>query len=292
MTGSSSTWPSAPGCDWTALDFLARTVIDGDAANKEDWQLVRNPDAATFWEWSYGSVSERGDLLELVCDAYGRLPTMSANVHTWTHMERNERAMDVACQRFNGGPASGLYSRHQGGLTEFDSWERLVIDPRRGAFRVEHGDSWSRTQAFVSDGETTWTRNFLGDVIADSDGPRHVPSSAFDLLDPSWLADFDSRSYTRDRHNVRDILRMRTGVSSVKVVVQSRMNIYATDVEVIIDARLGFLHRLIQFVDGQPFQRVELGDIVLDPVLDPNVFQFDRRVHPYRRIPSSRTGWA
>jgi len=201
---------------------------------------------------------------------------MSATVYSWMHMERNERAMELARQRFKAGPVCGLSSRHRSGPLEYESWERLVIDPRKGAFRVEHEDSWNRQQVFVSDGETTWTDNFRGDTIAVPQPDRGVPSRAHDLLDPSWLVDFDCTSYARDRHNVREVLRMRTELTSAKVVVQRRLSLYATDVEVVIDARLGFLHRLIRFVDGQPFQRVALSDVVLDPVLDAKVFKFDR----------------
>jgi hypothetical protein len=219
-------------------------------------------------------VSERGDLLELVCDAYRLLPTMSATVHSWMHMELNECAMEEARHRFNGGPVSALYSRNRSGPAEYESHERLVLDPRSGAFRVEHGDSWDRIQVFVSDGQTTWTRNFRGDIIADSEGPRHVPSRGFELLDPSWLVDYECAGFTHDRHNVRDVLRSRAAISLAKPIVQSRMNVYAIDIEVIIDARLGFLHRLTQFIDGQPFHKVELRDLVLDPVLDVGVFHF------------------
>lgn len=219
-------------------------------------------------------MSERDNLLELVCDAYGRLPTMSAKVHSWMHMGRNERAMELA-QHFEPGQASGLSSHHRDGPLEYEGWERLVIDPRQGAFRVEHTDSWNRQQVWVSDGEMTWTNNFLGDIIAVPEPLSEVPSRARDLLDPSWLVDFDCTSYARDRYNVRDVVRMRTQLSSAKVVVQRRLSLYATDVEVLIDARLGFLHRLIQFVDGQPFQTVELQDVQLDPPIDESTFRID-----------------
>lgn len=219
-------------------------------------------------------MSDRGDFLELVCDAYGRLPTLSATVHSWMHMERNEGAMDEARHRFNGGPVSGIYSGNRSGRAEYEGQELLVLDPRRGAFRVEHEDSWDRRQVFVSDGQTTWTRNFRGDIIADSEGPRHLPTRGFELLDPSWLVDYDCMGFIEERHNVRDVLRTRATISSAKPVIQSRMSLYATDVEVLIDARVGFLHRLTQFIDGQPFQEIELRDFVLDPVLDADVFQF------------------
>jgi hypothetical protein len=115
-------------------------------------------------------------------------------------------------------------------------------------------------------------KNFRGDIITDSEGPRDVPSRGFELLDPSWLVDYDLLGVTQERHSVRDVLRTRATLSSVKPVVQSRMNLYATDVEVTIDARLGFLHRLTEFIDGQPFLQVELRDLVLDPVLNADVF--------------------
>jgi hypothetical protein len=181
--------------------------------------------------------------------------------------------MELARQRFVSGSVTGLVSRTPSGPPEFRSRERLIIDPQRGAFRVEHGDSSGRRQVFISDGKTTWTQNFRGGVIANSSGPRHIPTRAIDLLDPSWLVDYNYTKCTEERHNVRDVLCMSARLSSIKAICQSRMNIYAFEVEAIIDARLGFLHRLTQFIDNQPFQRVELGDLELDPVLDGNVFQ-------------------
>jgi hypothetical protein len=220
-------------------------------------------------------VSDRSDILELVSDVYSSLPTMSAKVHSWMHVERNERAMDLARRRFQTGPVSGLFARHRSDPVEYEGWERLVIDPSRGAFRVEHGDSLNRQQIWISDGETTWTNNFLGDIIAVPDPHREVPSRARDLLDPSWLVDFNCTNYVLDRHNGRGVLRMRTELSSAEVVVQRRLSLYATDVEVLIDARLGFLHRLIEFVDGQPFQRIEIQDVHLDPPIDESTFRID-----------------
>jgi hypothetical protein len=202
---------------------------------------------------------------------------MSATLRSWMHRELQARALEAARQHFVSGPVSFLYSREPSGSPEYESSERLVIDPRRGAYRVEHEDSLNRKALHISDGETTWNPNASGAFIASSAEHRRIPGSACKLLDPSWLVVYEWNSYTPDQHNGRSVVRMRAGVSSSRVM-QPRPDVQATDVEVLIDTQLGFLHRMTAFIDGQPYHLLELTDIVFDPILDPNAFRIDDSV--------------
>ena len=232
--------------------------------------------------WSYGSVSERDDLLELVSDVYGRLPTMSANVHSWMHMERNEWAMELARQRFQSGPVSGLSGHHRSGPSEYEGWERLVIDPRRArsvlSTETPGTDSRSDLRRRNDLDEQLPGRHYC---LPDLD--REVPSRRRDLLDPSWLVDFDCTNYVLDLHNVRDVLRMRTELSSAEVVVQRRLSLYATDVEVLIDARARLPASTDSVRRRSAVPEVELQDVHLDRPVDESTFRIDEVQSPRHR---------
>jgi hypothetical protein len=47
------------------------------------------------------------------------------------------------------------------------------------------------------------------------------------------------------------------------------------DAEVVIDVEYGFLHRMTELVDGQPFIVTDLRDLTVDPPLDEDVFRID-----------------
>jgi hypothetical protein len=47
------------------------------------------------------------------------------------------------------------------------------------------------------------------------------------------------------------------------------------EVDVVIDAEYGFLHRMTGLIDGQPLVVEELVDVVVDPPLDESVYRID-----------------
>lgn len=189
-------------------------------------------------------VTSRGEVMELVCGAFGRTPPLSARLGTdrfW-----------VATQR--------------------DSWrlERDWKDRKK-----------DRTSVHVSDGITTWLPTYWGAFHAQRAHPDSFP--ARNLLDPSWLAGYDWDPARPGTHNGRDVLVMHACVAAAPtpgpadnrdVPTVTRLRPPA-EVDVVIDAEYGFLHRMTGLTDSQPLVVEELVDVVVDPPLDESVFCID-----------------
>lgn len=182
--------------------------------------------------------------MELVCGAYGRTPPLSARLGTdrlWV-------------------------------ATQWDSWrlERDRTDLKK-----------HRTSVHISDGVTLWLRTHSGAFHAHRPHPESFP--ARNLLDPSWLAGYDWDPARPDIHNGRNVLvmRAREGETSVPRSTDAPDDRMASrlrppaEVEVVIDAEYGFLHRMTGFVDSQPVIVGELVDIVVDPPIDESFFRVD-----------------
>jgi hypothetical protein len=230
-------------------------------------------------------VSERGDLLEFVCGASGRLPTLSATVRTWSHSARQHQARAEAAQAQGGyvwlrtgrsRPRAG--SSHQGlvGLpAETEQVQRLLVVPGTRAFRIEAGGPPRRVT--VSDGTVSW------DEVAPGEFVRHpgqrLPWEMAALLDPSWLAGYDWGTPARGTHAGREVLSLhvtpRAGFAGPRVA-----GLLPSDLDVVIDAAFGFLHRLVGLYRDEPYQVVELLDLDLGP-------HGRRRGFPRRRVSSS-----
>jgi hypothetical protein len=190
------------------------------------------------------------------------------------HFERQDRAFEIARQHVVPGEVSFVVApRNPNGPAEFEGTDRIVIDQRRGAFQVDHEDSLNRSQFWVRDGETTWTPNARGDVIPLLGGSDRIPGLAPKLLDPSWLVAYDLSDVTPEECNGRNALRVHAHFTAGRVMVLPEVE--PTEVEVLIDAEFGFLHRMTGLVDDQPYHVLELVDLVLDPVLSPDTFRID-----------------
>lgn len=182
--------------------------------------------------------------MELVCGAFGRTPPLLARLGT--------DRLWVATQR--------------------DSW-RLERDWKDGRK--------DRTSVHVSDGITTWLPTYSGAFHAHPAQPDSFP--ARNLLDPSWLAAYDWATALPDIHSGRNVLVMhaRVAASSAPGAPDRPVDPSETrlrppaEVEVVIDAEYGFLHRMTGLIDGQPPVVQELVDVVVDPVLDESVFRID-----------------
>lgn len=248
-------------------------------------------------------MSERGDVLELLCDAFGRLPPLSATVRSWTHLDRHQEALDEA--RLPGGPRVSMLispkARIESG--EHENTEYLVIAPQRGAYRVE----WAKTEdgspgrLDISDGTDAWMQVAPGEVIARPPGELlRFPSDR--LLDPSWLARYTWDPPVKGRSNGRDVLRMRARLKTNPNPPRRTERPDPGEVDVTVDAQLGFLHRMTELVNGQPFRDVELLEVVLDPPIDQQTFRIDesklrvinpgRISTPPRPAPARRAWWA
>jgi hypothetical protein len=187
----------------------------------------------------------RGEVMELVCGAFTRTPPLSASLGT----------------------------------------DRLWVATQRNSWHLER--DWKdrktvRTSIHVSDGINTW--------LPTRSGAFHVHRTHLDsfparnLLDPSWLAGYDWGTATPDVHNGRTVLVMRARVAAVPAPDPSdhrdapmvtRLGPPA-EVDVVIDAEYGFLHRMTGLMDGQPLAVEELVDVVVEPTLDELVFRIDR----------------
>ncbi len=215
-------------------------------------------------------------MLELVCDAFGRLPTLSATVRSWTNYERHQQALDAA-HRAGDPRVSMLISpkaRNESG--EYEHTEHLVIAPHQGAYRVEwpKANDSSPGRLDIYDGTNAWMLIGPGEVMARP--PANLLRFPSDrLLDPSWLARYTWDPPVKDRCNGRDVLQIRARLNSGPRPPRRTERPEPAEVDVAIDAHLGFLHRMTELVDGLPFHEVELLDVVLNPPIDQRTFQID-----------------
>jgi hypothetical protein len=137
-----------------------------------------------------------------------------------------------------------------------------------------------RTSVHVSDGITTWLPTYSGAFHAHR---AHLDSfPARNLLDPSWLAGYDWGTPAPAIHNGRNVLVMHacvaagpaSGATDNRAARMASRLRRPADVDVVIDAEYGFLHRMTGLIDNQPVVE-ELVDVVVDPPLDVSVFRID-----------------
>lgn len=230
-------------------------------------------------------MSERGDLLELVCDAFGRLPAMSVTVRSWAQTERRLRAIDEVRRSRTGG-SFALYRSSPVGATPagFEHVERLLLAPQQGAFRVEAAASLP--YLVLCDGTTTWTEITTGEFLRQQ--MARLQSPAVPLLDPSWLAGYTWDPPVRDTSIGREVIRMAVRPTSSPMSPRTS-GLFAQlvplqDAEVVIDVQLGFLHQMTSFAGlhqmtsfagDQPYIDIKMLDIAVNPEIDDHVFRLD-----------------
>lgn len=232
--------------------------------------------AQAHWEGRTVSyVSERGDLLELLCDASGRLPALSATVRTWVHPTRQREAIEQA-RRLGIGAGFPGYVWWQGEAdAEMEQIGHLVRAAAGRGFRLEQSDP--DNDLIVSDGSTTWRQIAPAEFVRLPPSPQTNP-----LFDPSWLVDYDWDPPRQDVHDRREAVRLGA---------RPRLHGHGrpftpgpgppTEVEVVIDRQLGFLHTMTGLVAGQPYAVLELLDQALDPDIDEQTFRVDET---YNRV--------
>jgi hypothetical protein len=209
-------------------------------------------------------VTSRDDLTDLVCGAFGRTPPL------WARLGRGHNP------------------------------DRIVVAPRQSSWRLER-DSEFGTAVHVSDGVTMWLPTVSGVLFHASPAvPEAFP--ARDLLDPSWLAGYEWDTAMPRIHNDRDVLVVHAHLPGARPPAREGADDRQTstvtavrlprDAEVVIDAEYGFLHRITELLDDQPFIVTELLDLMVDPPLDEDVFRIDPSrfqviEHPESERPSS-----
>lgn len=219
------------------------------------------------------SVPDRGDLLELLVDALGRLPAISAEVRTWTRTKKQRERIDAIRHSKTGGLFGSLTaSRQREQAVEVEETERLLLAPRAGAFRLR---STSPPHLVVCDGTTTWMEIARDEVLRLPLG--RLQSPAVLLLDPSWLTGYDWSPPAPATRNGRPVLHMAvqprvgtqtgsTGLFAALIPMQA---------EVVIDTQLGFLHKMTGFTEGRPDMVLELLDVHFPTEIDDTSFQLD-----------------
>jgi hypothetical protein len=165
--------------------------------------------------------------------------------------------------------------------------DRIWVATQRGSWRLER--DWQRdsgasgTSVHVCDGVTKWLPTARG---AFHSHPADAESSpARMLLDPSWLIGYDWGTPRRDRHNNRDVLVLhaqRVQPASPEPGAEDNQDARIVgrqpppaEVEVVVDAEYGFLHRMTGIINGEPFVVSELLDLLVDPPLDKEIFRID-----------------
>ncbi len=225
--------------------------------------------------------------MELVCDAFGRMPPLSARYRSWFHLDRLRQATAESRQLGATGGICGLVASARDPKNPvMEATDRLLVATQQGTYRVERDwrDGSDRTSLHVSDGITTWLPTFSGVFHAEPAEPDAFP--AVNLLDPSWLAGYDWGTPLPGTHHDRDILvvHARLGAASPpapggrvnrnsSTVIRQRP---PAEVDVLIDTQYGFLHRMTGVIDSHPFVVEELLDVVLDPPLDETMFRIDK----------------
>lgn len=153
---------------------------------------------------------------------------------------------------------------------ETEQVQRLLVVPGTRAFRIEAGGPPRRVT--VSDGTVSW------DEVAPGEFVRHpgqrLPWEMAALLDPSWLAGYDWGTPARGTHAGREVLSLhvtpRAGFAGPRVA-----GLLPSDLDVVIDAAFGFLHRLVGLYRDEPYQVVELLDLDLGPTVGAGDFRVD-----------------
>lgn len=128
--------------------------------------------------------------------------------------------------------------------------DQLLAATQHGSYRLERTRN-GRTAAHLSDGVTTWLPTASGEFHSRPADPDAFP--ARNLLDPSWVVDYDWSAPSTGVHNNREILaiqgrrsansrsRSEGGDSRVPTVLRQRP---PAAVAALIDVQYGFLHRM------------------------------------------------
>lgn len=227
-------------------------------------------------------MTDRAELIELVGDAFGRTPPLSATFRCWYRL-------DLLRQAEQDGHASGegKGTRVRGMLPPagdpdavIETTDQLLAATQYGSYRLERTRN-GKTAAHLSNGVTTWLPTAYGEFRVHPASPDPFPAT--NLLDPSWLVDYDWSAPQPGIHNDREVLALQArrlaNAPSVPVADDDRCRQRVlhqrppAEVAVLIDVQYGFLHRMTGMIDGEPFVVEELLDLVLDLPFDESVFR-------------------
>jgi hypothetical protein len=229
----------------------------------------------------------------LLHGAAGRSSTLTAELRTWQHRSRSQRAFELAHASRIGGAM--IHSR-QGGLAPEESEARWrVAHGPGGRYRWDEisrsGEGPGVRGTHGSDGERAW---FVG---SDAVHLTRPPGAGLlhRLLDPAWVLthDLDVRGETES--NARPALEVRARARPFRLASGGAADM-AAERDLVVDAERGFLHRDAALVEGEPYDVMVLREIVLDSPIDPAAFAPHvppgMPVHDHTKDPPPPPPWA
>jgi hypothetical protein len=214
-------------------------------------------------------VATIGDLLALVHDAACRASPARLTVSEWRHGPRSAEAWDAFMRSRHG----TTYQRVPDSVPEppdESRWSVTLSYETRERFREESAGPQAGVRYFVRNGEhwLTWDADW-GLVTSDSepDGGLRVPSFAF-LLDPVELVPA-LRFGRPDEGSLAGRPTLTTLATPRPVDAGGaflRVGPGADAVELSFDAETGALLRSEASIGGAPFHRLEVTEIVYEPI--------------------------
>jgi len=117
------------------------------------------------------------------------------------------------------------------------------------------------------DGERAWHLRTDSVYVTRAHGCALVQR----LLDPAWVLTHDLDLLGEDESSGRQVLRVRAVARSSRPRSGGAADM-AVERDLAVDAERGFLHADTALVDGQPYDSMELRNIVLDEPVDTSVF--------------------
>lgn len=209
------------------------------------------------------------ELLVLLHGAFGRVSTLAGVMRHWKHFERGRRAFDAA-----------LIVRHfsmtrapDGSSQERQELQRIWFSaPRR--YREEtfsvvgpHAEL-DQDRLKIDDGTVGW---LIGPKEVTKVPPGALGHDLMRLLDPAWVLTHDLTVEDELENCGRPVLQVRADARAHVPRSGHAADMAATR-QLLVDANLGFLHRSTALLDNEPYDVVEIQDLLLDHELDDGLF--------------------
>ena len=240
----------------------------------------------------------------LLHGAVHRTETLTGELRAWRHNARSQRAFEIATETATMGGVAMVH-----GVARFDD-----VQESETVWRVVQGPGgryhWQEISLSGSgvglpggtqgcDGKRSWS--------IEPDGVRlgRPRSCALTerLLDPSWVLTHDLEVTGETLAGDRPALQVKAVARPSRPRGGGAADM-AAERDLIVDAERGFLHRDSALVEGQPYDIMEMRNVVLDPELDSAVFDpeipagakvFDysreRPVAPWNRVRRWHLRW-
>jgi len=224
---------------------------------------------------------ERSDLPVLLHDAVHRTKTLTGELRMWRHQARSQRAFGAARSAMMvSGMVHGV--RRNDGVDESETLYRVAQGPG-GRYRWDEvarsGPRADNTDhgAQGCDGVRAW---YVGPEAVRLTRP-HGCVVVQRLLDPAWVLSHDLDVVGEATSSGRAVLQVRATARPSRPRSGGPADM-AAERDLVVDADRGFLHRDAALVDGEPYDVMELRDVVLDEELDQTIF--DPEIPPGMKV--------